>query len=957
MTPERYQLIDQIFRTALELDPDQRAPFLDEACGADATLRSEVDSLIASDRDGLSYIDDHALNVAARLLASGEPELSPGTRIDHYDLIALLGSGGMGEVYLARDEKLNRKIALKLLPPVFTINHERLRRFQQEARAASALNHPNIITIYEIGQVEERHFIATEFVDGKTLRERLKNPPLDFHESLDIAIQVCSALGAAHRKGIVHRDIKPENIMVRHDGYVKVLDFGLAKLAVQSEQANEIKDPVSVDISSGLIMGTVKYMSPEQALGEPVDQRSDVFSLGVMFYEMFTGHLPFAGETTNDLVSAIVREKPRSLKHVSDVPDELERIVNKSLHKDKEARYQTAEQMLKDLTRLKEQTATQSAADLASLTKQHKVSASLTLAVLIIAFAGTILGINRLFKGQHRPFQESKVTNLTNFDDAWTPAISPDGRHVAYVKGTDTTGNHKNSLWLKIVGTNNEVQLVPATEGTIRVGDFSPDGTHLSFGVWPGSTFVIPTSGGDATALPLPGSYLVTFSPDGRNLAYLDNRLSEGKTVLVVANADGTGMRDVVTRQAPNYFWNAFKPSWSPDGKLIACIAQNGNESFGRVFQIDINTGMERPITTQRWTTIRGVAWLRDMSGLLVVAAEETSSILQIWEISYPNGETHRITNDTVNYFGIGLSADGKTIVTTKVEGPTSIWVMPVDAGQASMDNKSLSVGLSKAKQINITNFTGTSDFEAYARLSWGADGRIVYMSEESGNADIWSMNADGSDRRQLTIDPHVDTHPAVSPDGRYIAFMSDRAGAENIWLMDMDGGHQQRLTSKLIERMPVFSGDNKWVYFMSWETGKSTIWKVSVTGGQPVQVIADLSFAPEISPDGKLLAYDGEDRILVTSSQGGPPIKSFPDHDWRDYSWTPDGRALIYVSMRDNLNLWEQPLDGGEPRQLTNFVSDGMRTSMYALSPDGKQLVMARTKSTSDIVLISEGQ
>src|SRR5437867_2355292 len=283
MTPERYRQIDQIFQAALGLEPEQRVAYLDEVCSGDEKLRQEVESLITSDQGGVSFSDEPALEMAARVLASDEPALAAGDLIDRYEVVSLLGSGGMGEVYLAHDEKLDRKIALKLLSSHFTMNEERLRRFQQEARAASALNHPNIITIHEIGQVENRNFIATEFVDGETLRQRMKRGPLSLNESLDIAIQVCGALAAAHNAGIVHRDIKPENIMLRRDGYVKVLDFGLAKLAEQREPT-EVDAADNVDVSSGLLMGTVKYMSPEQAQGQQVDQRSDIFSLGVVLY-------------------------------------------------------------------------------------------------------------------------------------------------------------------------------------------------------------------------------------------------------------------------------------------------------------------------------------------------------------------------------------------------------------------------------------------------------------------------------------------------------------------------------------------------------------------------------------------------------------------------------------------------------------------------------------------------
>jgi Tol biopolymer transport system component len=294
--------------------------------------------------------------------------------------------------------------------------------------------------------------------------------------------------------------------------------------------------------------------------------------------------------------------------------------------------------------------------------------------------------------------------------------------------------------------------------------------------------------------------------------------------------------------------------------------------------------------------------------------------------------------------------------VTGSVEAPTSTWVMPVEAAHSAADTSGMpSVDTGRARQINVTNVTGASPFEGSARLSWTPNGRIVYMSEESGNADIWSMRADGSDRKQLTSDPHWDTGPNVSPDGRYIVFMSNRTGTESIWRMGAEGENQKRLTSRFIERGPAFSADSQWVYFVSWETGKGTIWKILVEGGEPTQVIADLAGGPEISPDGTLLLYSRSGKILISPSAGGPPVRSFENRGGR-YQWAPGGRAVTFLWQRDQVtNLWAQPLDGGEPRQLTNFTIEGIR--FYAWSRDGKQLAVARGTMTCDVVLIRDAK
>ena len=356
MTPEHWQKVKEIFQSALERAPGERSDLLASACGGDESLRKEVESLIASHEKDGSFIDAPAYEVAAKLLVNGG-DLKPGQKIGHYKVLSTLGKGGMGEVYLAQDTKLSRKVALKVWPGAFTQDRERLRRFEQEARAASALNHPNILTIFEIGGADGRHYITTEFIEGETLGRRIAVGPLKLGETLDIAEQIASALSAAHGAGIVHRDIKPENIMIRRDGIVKVLDFGLAKLAQTQSSRSGPDDSTHalVKTSTGVVMGTVAYMSPEQARGLALDARTDIWSLGVVIYQMLTGSVPFSGATSSDILVSILEREPRSLNSFSpEIPAELEWIVTKALTKDCDDRYQTAREMLTDLRRLKQ---------------------------------------------------------------------------------------------------------------------------------------------------------------------------------------------------------------------------------------------------------------------------------------------------------------------------------------------------------------------------------------------------------------------------------------------------------------------------------------------------------------------------------------------------------------------------------------------------------------------------
>ena len=355
MKPERFDQVDQILQAALERDRPEREAFLDEACAGDTVLRSEVEALISSDEKAGSFIETPAFEVAAEIMAGEQSKIVAGQAIGPYRVASSLGAGGMGDVYLAHDSRLDRKVALKLLPAYFTRDEQRLMRFQQEARAVSALNHPNIITIFEIGKAESIHFIATEYITGQTLRERMSSGRMNLGEALDVAIQVASALASAHQAGIVHRDIKPENIMLRNDGYVKVLDFGLAKLTDGQVSGTTGPTVVMAETNPGVVMGTASYMSPEQARGHEVDSRTDIFSLGVVVYEMVAGRLPFEAESTSDVIAAILKQQPAPLARYSrEVPEEVEWIVTKTLAKDREERYQTVREMLFDLKRLKQ---------------------------------------------------------------------------------------------------------------------------------------------------------------------------------------------------------------------------------------------------------------------------------------------------------------------------------------------------------------------------------------------------------------------------------------------------------------------------------------------------------------------------------------------------------------------------------------------------------------------------
>jgi eukaryotic-like serine/threonine-protein kinase len=973
MNPERWQKLDELFHSALEREPGEREAFLTEACVGDDELREELDSMIVHHEQADSFIETPAYAVVAEtIVEDNSSETLIGQALGPYQILSVLGSGGMGEVYLAFDTELHRKVALKFLHTYLTDDKERVQRFKQEARAASALNHPNILTIFEIGEIDGRQFISTEFVEGETLGELMKHGPLKLRQVIDGSIQIASALSTAHNAGIVHRDIKPENIMVRPDGYIKVLDFGVAKLTETS--MNDTDASTLVNTEGGMILGTVQYMSPEQARGLPVDGRTDIWSLGVVLYELVTGHSPFAGATKSDVIAAVLDREPLPLASRTDegVPEGLQRIVTRALSKDLEERYQTAGELINDLRRLRQQSESEgdiavpleaggrqvvvdsdnaamaptdqapearsqsSAEYVVSVIKQHKKGALIVLATCAIAVAGIAFWFSRFSERNKSAghFQAMSMIKLTS-GRARGAAISPDGKYVAYVRDD----SRQRSLWLRQVGTTSDIQISPQTDaGWIT---FSPDGTHLYWTNFFGDLFRMPVLGG-AKSLLMKRSGSIAFSPDGKRFAFVRGDYpSQGESSLLVANLDGSGEQRIASRNKPETF--ASGPAWSPDGKVIACAALNTNTrgEYKGLVEVQVESGAQRSITSQIWDEVNDLEWLSDGTGLLVLATDQDLFAQKIWQLSYPSGEVRRITNDFDSYGALSLTADSAMLVTVQEGQAAYIWLVP--HGETS-----------RAKRI-------TSRAGKYFGISWTPDGKLVYASDASGDWDIWIMGPAGGDGRQLTVNAKANLLPSVSPDGRYIIFTSNRSGSANIWRMGIDGGNLKQLTNGNLDYSSSLSPDGKWVVYVHESASTSTLWKVSIDGGDPVQLTDKDTGNPVFSPDGKLIACSyGNGKVAIIPSQGGQPTKIFdiptPFIVEPGAQWSSDGRALTFHVNRDGIsNLWSQPLEGGLPKQITDLKSDEIFS--FAWSRDGKQLALARGAETGDVVLISNSR
>jgi serine/threonine protein kinase len=864
-------------------------------------------------------------------------DLLTGSSLGRYEIRSKIGEGGMGQVYLAEDGQLRRRVALKILPSEIAANRDRMRRFVQEAQAAATLNHPNIAHIYEIGEADGTYFIAMEFVDGQTLRDYMRSRALKLVEALNFARQVADALSVAHAAGIVHRDIKPENIAVRTDGYVKVLDFGLAKLSEKAAHTHPRNSDASTLINTqpGVVMGTVDYMSPEQARGNEIDARSDIFSLGVVVYEMVAAQRPFQGATTSDLIVSILERSPLPLAHhASEAPPELERIVTKALEKEPDDRYQTIKDMAVDLRQL-----------------QRQLEAKLDRSPQAVSGAPAPSRLNSAKQTTAERFQTMKMARLTNSGKAREATISPDGKYVVHV--VDDGG--PQSLWVRQVAPSNSLQINPPAEVHYFGLTFSHDGDSLYYVAREknnahGALYQMAVLGGVVRKLMTGVDSPITLSPDGTHFAFVRNSYpSPIEETLMIADVEGGGETKLATRKRPDFFRNSAL-AWSPNGRVIACVVRSSDTTNWHqyVVAVHVTDGTQEQISSQRWFEIEGIAWLSDGSALLMNIKDQASLTDQIWQLSYPGGELRRITNDLNSYTSLSLTADTNTIVTVQTARISNIWTI-----------KSEEEG-SHAKQIT----SGTGKLDGWLGVCWTPGSRVVYSSNASGSQDIWIMEADGTGQKQLTAGARNNIWPSVSFDGRYIFFVSDRTGSPHVWRMDLDGSNPQQLTNGSGEFNPSCSPDGRWVVYGSAGAAKRTLWKVSIDGGESVQLTEAYSETPVVSPDGSLIACSYQDasnapwRIAVIPFIGGQPAKTFgvsPTVDLPAYvCWTFNGKALTYVDTRDGVsNIWSQSIDGGPPTQLTDFKSN--QIVWFSWSLDGKQLALALGAVTSDVVLISD--
>jgi Tol biopolymer transport system component/serine/threonine protein kinase len=952
MTPERWLEVKQIFNSAIRLEPSERRAFLSQACGEDASLRKEVEALIESSEKAGSFIDTPAF---AQSSLFNRSELRAGDTLGSYQITSAIGRGGMGEVYLANDNRLNRRVALKVLPAAVMKEPERMRRFEQEARAASALNHPNIITIYEISQANGTLMIATEFVEGITLRQRLTAGPLELREALHIAIQIADALAAAHRVGIIHRDIKPENIMIRPDGYVKVLDFGLAKLAEPALVQAAPEAPTQLKTGSGVVMGTIGYMSPEQARGQAVDARSDIFNLGTVIYEMVAGHGPFAGDTPSDVFAAILKSEPQTLSAVvATTPPELDAVVEKALQKDRDKRFQDINELLSSLRTLKEDldfhakldrsvppgenNLTRGASTLTqparltqpSLTsvdwlRKNRVARAAALLVVVVAMAGVFY----LLRSRRAPavddqvvaprqlVQATQVTSWAGFD--CYPALSPDGNSLSY--SSDRSG--KFEIYVKqLTAGGREVQLTSDGLENFEPA-WSPDGKWIAYtsknrgGIW-----IVPSLGGSAKQLTESGSY-PSWSADGSQIAFQSAGLGDDLGAVASGALLPSTIRTVPSKggeikqitQVGHPAGGHGSPAWSPDGERIVFGCYDPERTD--VWTVSVKGGEPTkiargydPIFAPDGKTLYFASFGKNLNfGISKIAVSETGK---------PEGEPIEIVGSALGrYKRLTLSTDGKKLAFGTVEINSNIWNVALSAKTIEASAPALPL-------------TRDSSFRNSSPMISPDGKRVAYHVTRVGTQpDVYVMNSDGSNQTQLTTNPESDQRPSWFPDGEELAFLSRREGHDEMWAMSLRSGRERKLFDLAQDiTFPQLSPDGTQVSFNSKKSGTTNVWVIPVAGGEPKQLTFDqeaMGF-PCWSPDSKYIAFEvkrGDDNFLALIPATGGAVEqlNFDRGQSWPYSFSPDGDKIAFAGFRAGYwNVWWYSRSTKEKKQVTNY-------------------------------------
>lgn len=867
----------------------------------------------------------------------------------------MLGAGGMGEVYLAEDATLGRLVALKVLPREHTQNEERLRRFKQEAKAASALNHPNILTIHEFGEADGLHFIATEFVDGDTLRALLaRTGRMATSDALNVAAEMASALAAAHEAGIVHRDIKPENVMLRRDGYVKVLDFGLAKLtetaAPQNVDTSAPTSPLQARTESGVILGTAQYMSPEQATGRKVDARSDIFSFGAVIYEMITGERAFQGGSVAEILAAILHQEPKPLPAAVD--PELARVTLRCLRKDPARRYQT----MADLKVAIEDARNESRAGRqVAEPSQRRWAWVIGPALLLVIVLGLFAWKPWVAGPTAEPLQAVALTTLPGVEQS--PSLSPEGNNVAFTWTGPKQDNQ--DIYVQMIGSGSPLQLTTDPQNDYNPV-WSPDGRWIAFfrsqppaptGLRSRELRLIPALGGPERKLAdiqsqdfFPVAAYLAWSPDGNSLVVTDSPGEGQPDALFVVSVE-TGEKSRLTNPQPPVLADT-SPAVSPDGRSLVFLRRTTWGS-GELHLLPLGRGLIAGGEPRRLTPagLRAdfPAWMPDGNEIIFSAKGS------LWRLGvFGENAAMRIPylGEDGSMLAISRSQPGKPtrLVYTRSFVDTNIWRIETSAPGAPSTS-------APVVAISSTRHEYHSQFSPDGR-------RVAFASDRSGEGEIWVSDPDGSNAVQLTRTNAQDTNcPHWSPDGQLIAFSSNGEGEFDIYVVSAGGGKARRLTSHpAIDIDPIFSRDGKWIYFSSMRSGDYRVWKMPAAGGDAVQVTPNQGNQALEAADGSSIYYltaSVVSPLWRMATSGGEAVKVLDGIIWFNFCLV-EKKGAYYI---DRL--------GGETRlQYLNLVTGkstivarnlGEVSAGLTTSPDGRTILFNRVDSSTDDLMLVE--
>ena len=951
MDRELWKQIDALLEQALEQPAKEREAFVVAASQDNPVLRDEVLSLLKAQLQAAKFMERSAMNVAAHALAQDSKLTTivstlAGQEIESYRIEKLLGAGGMGEVYLARDLKLGRMIALKVLPLHFVVDADRLSRFQREARALSSLNHPNLVTIYEVGEAQGLHFIAMELVEGKALSSL--RGKLSLKELLSIVAQAAEALAAAHQSGIVHRDVKPDNVMVRPDGYAKVLDFGLVKLAEAEPAAG-----TAAHTQLGVAMGTLAYMSPEQASGDRVDHRTDIWSLGVVLYELATGEKPFTGETRQATINAILSNQPNEASTIDDsVPPELDRILSKALEKDRELRYQTVSDFRADLRRLLRQIDSSASASgsgstshAVQIVRRRWVWPTIT-SVLILTTAALVWSVWLKTKPATLDWSRAAHLQLTNeHGTEFFPSLAPDGRSFVYAsKQIDNF-----DLFVQRVGGKNATPLTPNTPSDEIAPVFSPNGERIAFRSTrePAGVYVMEASG-ENVRLVVAGCFHPSWSPDGKEIVCSTAGHEEAPTTrntltsaLWIANVE-TGEKSFLCEN------DAMQPSWSPNGNRIAFWFMPPSAGRSDIATIS-RSGGEIEVITKDASTNWNPVWSPD--GKFLYFASDRSGNMSFWRVAIDEetgkvqSETEAVSTPATFNRHLSFSRNGRRLIYVQTNQQANI--------------RAVNFNASTEKTVGEPFWITRGD-RHIVRPELSPDGtRFVMRVSRRTQDDIVVVSRDGTQWRDLTNDKFFDRYPRWSPDGKRVAFASDRGGRYEIWVLDADATNLRQLTfdSPGDTTFPLWSPDGTQILFR--RSFVNSILDVNKPWSEQ-----NLRLLPVPPDNQRFVVWDwSPDGKRVIGILSGPPsivaCYSFETNQYEKLSefagefgggvmWLPDSARFVFFFAN---KLYLGDVKTKRVRELFSNSENEIRS--VDVSPDGKFLYYSVYSSESDIWLL----